>query len=88
MIWRRRPALAGPRRRRRGIGCLPLVSIVAAALVLALVVAMQPRTMPDGEPIAVLEPKTELTHLRSPASFSSIASPKARSAALFQKRAA
>ena len=83
-LWRSSSA-ERPQRRWLRIGCLPLIAIVASGLILALVVVLRPRTMPEPEFVAAHRPRAETTHLRSVASFATIVDPQARSVALFQE---
>ncbi|PCD04311.1 Isoquinoline 1-oxidoreductase subunit [Sphingomonas spermidinifaciens] len=74
------------RRRRPRIGCLSLIAIVGAALLLALAVLLRPRSLPQPTALAVGAPAAApRTALRSPASFMAIADPRARSIALFRE---
>lgn len=85
MSWWRRSRSAKPRRRRFGIGCLPLLGLIVAASILALAIMLRPRVMPGPQPIAAVAQRAELAHLRPVTSFSSIADPQARSLALFEE---
>jgi hypothetical protein len=80
--WRRSRS-AGPRRRRFRIGCLPLLAIVLAAIILIAAIALRPRSLPAPGIIAAGPRPVDITHLRPVAAFSSIADPDARSRALF-----
>ncbi len=72
-----------PRRRRFRIGCLPLLALVVAAVVLIAAIALRPQPLPQPERIAAAAMKSEVARLRSPASFAVIGDPEARSLALF-----
>jgi hypothetical protein len=72
-------------RRRIGIGCLSVVALVVAGSVLALVIALRPRTMPEPSALAPAPQRAALVHLRAPASFAGIADPQLRSHALFEE---
>lgn len=86
MSWWRRTRSAGqPRRRWFRIGCLPVLALVVSGIVLALAIALRPRTMPDPESIAAAQQRVEQSHLRTVASFDTIADPRVRSLALFQE---
>ncbi len=85
MSWWRRSRADAPRRRRFRLGCLPLAALVMAALLLALAIALRPRTLPGPQSIEAEPKRTELTHLRAAASFSTIPDPQARSLALFEE---
>jgi hypothetical protein len=64
---------------------LPLLCLVAAAILLALVMALRPRALPDPQRIAAVPQPAEQVHLRPAASFSAIAGSQARSLALFHE---
>ena len=83
MSWRHGFRSATPARRRRRIGCLPLLAIIVAVIVLIAAIALRPHTLPQPESITAASPKREVTHLRPVASFASIGDPQARSLALF-----
>ncbi|MHA6767103.1 Isoquinoline 1-oxidoreductase subunit [Sphingobium ummariense] len=67
------------------IGCLPLVGLAGAAILLSLAYMLWPRTMPQPETIAASPKAAAPTHLRPVQSFSAIADPAARSVALFRE---
>ena len=83
-LWRRSNS-TGPRRRWLHIGCLPLFGLIASALILILVIALRPHTMPEPEPVPATVQHGVETHLRTVASFATIADPQARSVALFEE---
>jgi hypothetical protein len=85
MRWRRQSRPGEPRRRFLRIGCLPILALLVAASVLAIAIMLRPRTMPEPEAVAALQPRVAVTHLRTVASFDAIADPRARSVALFQE---
>jgi hypothetical protein len=83
MSWRRRSRAATSRRRWLRIGCLPLLAIIIAVIVLIAALALWPRALPQPDSIAAAPPRSDVAHLRPVASFASIGDPEARSLALF-----
>lgn len=75
---------ARPRRRWR-IGCLPIVAILLAALVLTAALLLRPRTMPGPSALAAAPVRVDRTALRPVADFAAIADRDARSIALFEE---
>jgi hypothetical protein len=73
---------AGAPRRRR-IGCLPLLLIVAVVVVIALVVVMRPKPLPTSQPLPSQTSALKLEHLRPVWDFAAISDPDARSVAPF-----
>ncbi|WP_294260931.1 Isoquinoline 1-oxidoreductase subunit [uncultured Sphingomonas sp.] len=75
---------ARPRRRRR-IGCLALLTIVVASLILTVALLLRPRTMPAPSVIPIASAEVDRVSLRPVAAFRSIDDPAARSIALFRE---
>ncbi|WP_315764870.1 Isoquinoline 1-oxidoreductase subunit [Sphingomonas sp. Y38-1Y] len=75
---------ARPRRRWR-IGCLPILAVLVAALVLTIALLLRPRTMPEPSTIAAVVASKPRVPLRPVGAFDAIADPDARSVALFRE---
>lgn len=71
--------------RRPRIGCLPLVALVLAIIVLAAVILLRPAPLAESTPVRADEARIENAQLRPVASFAAIADADARSVALFQE---
>lgn len=72
-------------RRRWGIGCLFVVAMLAAALVLTAALLLRPRTMPGPSAIAATRAPVDRVSLRPVAAFAAIDDPATRSVALFRE---
>jgi hypothetical protein len=72
-------------RRRRRLGCLPIIAVVIAALVLTLAIVLRPQRMPESETLPAARAEARIARLRPVAEFAAIADPAARSVALFEE---
>lgn len=81
MRWRRTSGA----RRRRHFGCLPILALVVAAIVLVLAVVLRPQSLPQAQSLPANHPRIEIAHLRPVAAFATIVNPQARSVALFEE---
>lgn len=81
--WSRQRSDATPRRRR--FGCLQILAVVIAIVVLALVIALRPRAMPEGTSLSAAPARLAVEHLRPVESFTGIPDPQLRSVAFFQE---
>ena len=81
MTWRQ------PRRepRRRRFGCLPILAVAVAVIVLLAAVALRPRALPKSEPLPSVRAPTQRIDLRPVSDFAAIVDPTARSVALFKE---
>ncbi|MCI4592176.1 Isoquinoline 1-oxidoreductase subunit [Sphingobium sp. BYY-5] len=81
MRWRR------PRHepRRRRFGCLLILALTLAAIVLLAATALRPRALPQGEPLPSVRTSAQRVDLRPVSDFAAIADPAERSVALFEE---
>ncbi|EZP81839.1 hypothetical protein BV97_02497 [Novosphingobium resinovorum] len=81
MRWRRSSGLS----RHRRFGCLPILALTLAAIVLVSAIVLRPQPLPQAQSLPASHPRIEIAHLRPVAAFASIADPQARSLALFEE---
>ncbi|WP_232494552.1 Isoquinoline 1-oxidoreductase subunit [Novosphingobium kaempferiae] len=79
---RRRPR---SERRRRRFGCLPILALVIAAVVLLLAILLRPRELPESQTLPPARVQVQRVDLRPVSAFAAIADPTARSVALFEE---
>ena len=80
MILRRSSGL-----RRRRFGCLPVLAVVGAGVVLVWAIFLRPGPLPEAQTLPISSPSVESPSLRPVAALSDITDPQARSVALFEE---
>lgn len=71
--------------RRRRFGCLPILALAIAAIVLVLAIVLRPQPLGEAQALPAKNPRIAVAQLRPVAAFASIADPQARSIALFEE---
>lgn len=67
------------------LGCLSITALLVASVILAAAIVLRPRSLPQAQPTPFAEASPTPRHLRTVASFATIADPHIRSVALFQE---